>query len=350
VVTGCGTPPKAETTPPTPPPPTASIAAPAPAIAPVPAIGAYEVHEWGVVDVPVAGPLEIAAGPGAPSNEPPRPVKKPVLYFHLDPGAAPLEVDVTARIPHGSMLEVWPDGRLERDTIRWPHVRVGACPRGELPTAVTPQRESGWPSRDGFHEVFDLPSYQTDDSACLTSGDTPARLLFYRGAVEQTRLPIELTRDGDGHVALRTSATNSSTIFLTKAGGGGTPLPWPSAASDGAVPLVQPTTAALDGVRLRDLLNAQIQSAGLTKSEAAAFLNAWSEPFFGVPAATKPTAATAGRDRTAPACAAQLEGPPASLIYVMPAASVNDVASLTLIPAPRVLRRVMVVRLELPGL
>ncbi len=42
-----------------------------------------------------------------------------------------------------------------------------------------------------------------------------------------------------------------------------------------------------------------------------------------------------------------MAGPPASLIYVMPESTVASVAELTLSPAPRTLRRVMVVRIEL---
>ncbi|GAB4109811.1 MAG: hypothetical protein OHK0013_45490 [Sandaracinaceae bacterium] len=70
-----------------------------------PAPAPYEVHEWGFVDVPLGGPAEVGTGPGQPVPvvRPPGPhtVRKPVLYLHLDRGAGPLDVTVTARIPGG---------------------------------------------------------------------------------------------------------------------------------------------------------------------------------------------------------------------------------------------------------
>jgi hypothetical protein len=292
-------------------------------------------------------------------------VKKPVLYFHLDPGAAPLDVDVRAQIPRGSMLEVWPKGELGSDTMRWPRVYVAPCAplaSGERPTSATASlRASGWPTRDGFNEVFDLPAYETNDSACLTSGDTAARLLFYRGSVGRTRLPIELERDAEGRLGLRASVPGRGAVLVIRAGGGGSTLTWPAvgntvslaASLDAAVP------APLDGPRLARTLADQLTAGGLTKPEAAAFLNAWTRPFFGVDPAVAMTAAAtaatpdeergASRRERAPTCAMPIEGPPASVVYVMPEGSVNDVAALDFAPPPRALRRVMVVRLELPG-
>src|SRR5262245_23237500 len=60
-----------------------------------PGPSSYEVHEWGLVDV-VGTTFEVGSGPGPrTTNDAPRPVRKPVVYFHLD-GSTPIDVRVTA--------------------------------------------------------------------------------------------------------------------------------------------------------------------------------------------------------------------------------------------------------------
>ncbi len=306
-------------------------------------VGAFDVHEWGVIDVAASGGIEVAAGPGAPSEDPPRPVKKPVLYFHLDKGAPPIDIAVSARIPSGRMLEVWPPGQLRDDAISWPKVRLAACP-SPYPTFTERSAElapPGYPTRDGFNEVRELGGYETRDAACVTSDGVLGRLLFYRGAVRGTRLPIEVVRNPEGSLALRASVAGTGPVFFVAGGGRGIALSWP--AVDRPAGLPSALTESFDGAAQTRLLESAILERGLTPDEAKAFLRAWSQPFFGVRTASH------GHEHDAGAtCAARPEGPPVSIIYLMPDASVASVAELTIEPRPRSVKRVLVVRIELP--
>jgi len=317
---------------------------------------AFDVHEWGVIDVAPSGAVELAAGPGtqqntgarpAPPNEEPRPMRKPVVYFHLDPGAAALDVDVRAHIPRGSMLEVWPEGELAADAIRWPHVRVSPCgvPMPSIAAQLPRLRADRSATRDGYSEVFELPEYETSDAACLTSGTTTGRLLFYRGAVPSTPLPIEVSRSAQGARVMRASARGEGTVIFTAAGGRGITLPWPAVGADVGLP--EAFSESFEGEQLARTLEREITERGLTGPEAAAFMRAWSRAFFGVDSPASGATRDqqeAGRESTR---RGPRVGPPAALIYVMPEATVAGVAELTITPPPRSVRRVMVVRIEL---
>ena len=131
--------------------PPSATAAPAPAPTPAPAAtlepgtAAYDVHEWGLIDyVRASTAHEVATGPGlhrvAPTPNIPSPVhapvmggptsapRKPVLYFHLRAGSAPVTVDATVELVGGSIVEHWPDGELRGGRIRWPRVELTAEP------------------------------------------------------------------------------------------------------------------------------------------------------------------------------------------------------------------------------
>lgn len=85
-------------------------------------------------------------------------------------------------------------------------------------------------------------------------------------------------------------------------------------------------------------------------SETDAFMAAWSEPFFQTPwqGAARDLSARESPARSARRGVVAPPEPRAMILYVMPEASVPAVAELTITPAPRALRRVMVVRQELP--
>jgi hypothetical protein len=108
-----------------------------------------------------------------------------------------------------------------------------------------------------------------------------------------------------------------------------------------------PAQRTLDGAALATRLSSMLVAAGLTQPEADAFLRAWSSPLFSVSWPANAAAAT----RDAPA----RRGPARSLtalpapyvLYILPEASVPALAELTITPTPRVVRRVMVVRVEL---
>jgi hypothetical protein len=333
--------------------------APSPSPAPVAAAAApFEVHEWGVVDVPLAGTPELAAGPGRPQPQPgPMPVRKPVLYFHLDPGAAPLEVEVAARIPGGQLLEQWPNLTqwpellVTGDGVRWPRATLAPCAVPLAPLAsrmpIPLDQRAGCGTPDGYCEIYDLGLYQSADASCLTHRDVTARLLFYRGSVVRPALPHTIARDASGARSVRTSAPGGSPLLFVR-GGRGIELPWPAPGAEVVLP--DAFSESFDGPRLASSMARMVRDAGLTEGETEAFMLAWSEEFFGAPwggqGATRDLAERESGGRW-PAPARRARPEPPILLYVMPEASVPALAELTITPAPRVLRRVMVVRVEL---
>ncbi len=318
----------------------------------------FEVHEWGVVDVPLGGPSEVGAGPGQPSvDSSPHPVRKPVVYFHLDPGASPLEVEVSARIPRGSVIEVWPNltqwpgTTVEGDTLRWPSATLGACSVPLAPASargLIPQEQRACDAPDGYCEIYDLPTYMTSDASCLTHGGVVARLLFYRGAVAQPSLPLTVARDAAGQLALSASEPSSAGVLYV-AGGRGIELPWPAPGAEVGLPEV--FSESFDGPALARVMAGMVSRAGLSGPETDAFMAAWSQDFFGTPWQGESTRDLPEREpaRWPSGPGARRAAPPPApvLLYVMPESTVSRVAELTITPAPRVLRRVMVVRVEL---
>ncbi len=320
----------------------------------------FEVHEWGVVDVPAYGATEVAGGAGRPRPDEQEhgQARKPVLYFHLDSGADPIEIEVGARIPGGRLHEHWPsevlwhEVALTPEGVRWPRARLARCgsPLYEGERQPPPRsREATCDTPDSYCEINDLPLYLTTDASCLTYHDVDARLLFYRGSIGTPRLPIAVSRNAAGRTVLRADAPSGARMLYV-VGGRGVELPWPAPGAEVAIP--EALTESLDGGRLASSMARLVTEAGLTTEETGAFMRAWSESFFGVP---WPIAAEHDRPgRESPAGGASpmrhstvLFRP--VLLYVMPEATVSAVAELDITPAPRVIRRVMVVRVDLPA-
>lgn len=307
----------------------------------------FEVHEWGVVDVPASGSTEVGAGPGQPGAifDEHRPVRKPVLYFHVDPGGTPPTIDVSARIPGGSLIEHWPASSdwpatsISSDGVSWRGMSLGACVRPASVTRGPVAREATiCAAPDGYCEVNDLPGYETADASCLQAGGFEARLLFYRGAVPTPALPLSVTRDPSGRYSLRASDPGGSAILFVR-DGRGISLPWPAPGTDVGLP--DAFSESLDGEALARSMASIVSAAGLTTDEADAFMRAWSEAFF--------QSRWSGPTRDLPERSARrlTQAPAPILLYVMPESTVSRVAELTITPAPRALRRVMVVRVEL---
>ncbi len=309
------------------------------------AAASFDVHEWGVVDVPAAGAAEVGAGPGQPNLFPDdlRPVRKPVLYFHVDPGGAPPTIDVAARIPGGSLIEHWPASgdwsatSITADGVSWRGLTLGACTR---PAAVmrSPAREAavcGAP--DGYCEVNDLAGYETADASCAHAGGFEARLLFYRGVVPAPTLPLRVSRDASGALSLAATEAGGSEVLFVR-DGRGISIPWPASGSPQTLPDV--FTESYDGEALARTMAAMVTRAGLSSDEADAFMRAWSEAFF--------QSRWSGATRDESSARRLTQTPAPILLYVMPEATVSRVAELTISPPPRTVRRVMVVRVELP--
>ncbi|MFO0712728.1 MAG: hypothetical protein U0353_22945 [Sandaracinus sp.] len=311
----------------TPPPPEPESAALAP----------IEVHEWGLVDIPRMGPAEIGTGPGRPV---PMSVRKPVLYVHADPGAPPITIDVRVDMPHGEVLEVWPTSsewpstHVEPTSILWRGLTVSGCEGAPTRGPLAAREATGCATADGYCEVNDLPGYVTSDASCLVANGTSASLLFYRGRATTVAVPLQIV----SAESVMSHTTGGSPILRFRSGHG-SETPWPI---PGPPATLAPDT--LDGDALAHRLHVLLMEAGLTSPEADAFLRAWSESMFGVPW---------GAVRDAPSPSARrgraLAADPPVAIYILPETLVAPIAELTITPTPRVVRRVMVVRVELPG-
>ena len=308
---------------------------------------AFEVHEWGFVDVPLTGPTEIGAGPGQPAPDVPMIVRKPVIYVHADPGTTTPPLDVQARFPSGELLEVWPTQsewpgtRSDAASIHWTGLTLAACDgsTGAAGFAPTQREARACATVDGYCEVNDLPTYATSDATCLVSNGVSAPLLFYRGRTSSATLPLRVT-DAGGTVRLESSADGGSSILHVR-DWLGSETTWPARGAS----VTTPAERTLDRNALASRLSSMLVAAGLTQPEADAFLRAWSTALFQVPwptsDVTRDVPARRGPSRA-------LTAPPAPyLLYILPEASVPALAELTITPTPRTVRRVMVVRVEL---
>lgn len=314
-----------------------------------------EVHEWGLIDVYSDGQIEIAAGPGSassrptptPAYRPPMPMRKPVVYFHLDPTVDHLDVQVDVRIA-GAMLETWPTPTTQvgLDHIAWQGT-VAHCAAGAFSAAkdgAIQASRRGCATSDGVCEVADLPTYETSDGDCVSVGAQQGRLLFYRGELAPgIALPLTVTqtmRAEPGLPAITVSSVMRITsplahpvFFLAEEGGsilqpqlGDTTLP---PCRDGTNPDLQPTDSLIQP------FTAALVDAGLSADEARAFMAAWSDAIFGEEANRR-----RGPSRDARATPT-LEG---TLLYVLPREDIERLAPMQVSPTPRRLERVMIVR------
>lgn len=366
VSTGCGEAAPAATPAlspdPAPTPAAPSRPTPASAASPTPA---YEVHEWGLVDVPLGGvPAEIAAGPGraetiADSTMPPpaaplpglpppvrpppvrpphRPpvvvpppvsVRKPVVYVHLAEGTTQLRFDLEVHLPGGgSVLEHWPQGAGTGDLLRWTGVTATDC---TTPPAV-PAFGRACDTADGYCERHDLDIYVATGVACLDVAGTRAPFLFYRGSSPLDSLPLRYGVASAGAIEVTYSgpvpAARRVLRFLRTPGGlrvAEAELP----AAGGTFTIPEPVIVA-DRAALEAAARADLAALGLTSAEADAFVRAWAGELFDTPAA-----------RDAPVVL------DAYLLYWAPRDAIERMAELVFTPPPTAVHRAIMARVEL---
>ena len=258
------------------------------------------------------------------------PMRKPVVYFHLDPNVPSLDVRVEVHIA-GTMIETWPTPTSQTgvDHIVWQGT-VAQCPEGAQSAAndsAVQAARAHCQTSDHVCEVADLPTYETNDGACVNVGAQQGRLLFYRGELARgTTFPIAVTPAA----TLTLSTALEHPVFFISEGAGSVHdaqvgellFPATTGGTEASLPradtLIEPFTAEL--VR-----------AGLTQDEARAFMAAWSDSLFG----GQPTRDIGSRG-VAP--------PESILLYFLPRADIERLAPMTVQPTPRSLERVMVVR------
>lgn len=316
-----------------------------------PAAGRFAVHEWGLVVTEVGGALAIATTspqPPAPGPvEPPfaRPAK-PVFYVHLDDGIDEASFSLGVRsVSRGRVIEHFPLAvRQERNTaIVWENVfaRRGAC-QGRYPGLGDPLCATP----DGLCELAELSDYETQEAACLTFGDQRVGLLFYRMDGARDTLPLDVRRDAQGNVRLRSVGAPPGGLVMRihrRATFGSTRVRTVTLDADGraVIPAESSTAGLLPSATGLTLLSAALDEAGLTPQERDAFLRAWRAPLFGVDEGA-PLASAASPPVNHP-----LAPVADALLYFWPRANVDAALPLTITPAPREVRRVFAVRVDL---
>jgi hypothetical protein len=311
--------------------------------APTPSAGpSYEVHEWGLVQgtsndgVMLSGPFAQPA---------PMPVAKPVLYFHRS-GEGPLRVDVEARIANGRIVEHWPTPGGDPGTrAAWQGVEItnSNCHGSRYPS----QREDPCSRLNDGCEAATLASVETDDSSCAAWPDAEHRYnhLFYRGEVSGAPpLPLALEPRPDG--SLRVTSRSRDPIpgrLVRIVRSNNMPgvidavivvAPPPPGQS---IVVSAPTAPLASGL---DAVTESLRAAGMTDAEIAAFHRAWDGPIFGA------TGATAESPVTATPIIARPLAPSRSVLYVLPASSADQLATLSFTPPPTAVRRAIAAWVE----
>ena len=300
----------------------------------------YDVHEWGLL----RGTADDGVMLSGPHSDPPAiALAKPVLYFHRA-GDGPLTVDVSVVIPRGQIIEHWPLGETggHPETITWPRVTVqaGTCPGARYPSPSEPPCTS---VSDGC-ESAELATVETDDGDCLQTADGTAwNHLFYRGAIEGApSLPLRLETLDDGRLRVTNTGTAQIAGRLLRLHHDGVGRTDAALVASPPSPGAQATLAVPAG-RAQDAADALVESlraAGLTDPEARAFRRSWDATLFGSgvvaeASAEAPPAATAMGASPAPA-------PWTSVVYVLPEATAETLATLQLSPPPRAVHRAIV--------
>ncbi len=338
----------------------------------------YDVHEWGLVDVYASG-LDITAGSPRMQRWMQAPElmveDKPIVYFHYVSGDfRPIEMHVG--IPGGELREVWPSGQanVEDDELSEDGTRAAisgdfVIAMTQAPECLVPGNIGGLcrqdPARDRYCERAELGNYQANDASCLqvwrpgpSTRREVAPFFFYRGAQSASaRLsvtvqngditqvdPLELPRgfiveygtndDGTAAVDDVLVATDRRRAPDTQDEVQDSPVRAPLQVQ---APRIYPqdihvipqNSAAISSEEAAAILHADLVRIGLTDSEAQAFMGAWTAELF------------EGRNADGSGIRGRV------LLYWLPQATVSRVATVSLTPAPRNLRRAMLVRVHL---
>lgn len=339
----------------------------------------YEVHEWGLLRAQRDGSADVLrVGAVAPA----RPVEvmavdKPVLYFHSsEPRTLRL---VSASVDGGTILETWPfvelQSRQDGAEIAWRDVSLGSpanCVPSALPGASSlPCSLLG---SGAFCESAGLATVRTAESACVTTGGTTDRFLFYRAQSHTFTPPlrvartevfedVRVTNDGDDGipgVIVRIWSDGSRTrtliaeppaphqsVVIGRAfddvaatdEDGDRPVAVDRLSMDESLPAPSVTGPGRDGIRRT------MREIGLTDAEVDAFFAAWDTTLFGGtnadagPVTDMPVAVDDSRSMDVDGELA----PRDSLLYFLPEPSTDRVATLSFDPPPRAVHRALAI-------
>lgn len=307
---------------------------------PRPAGAPYEVHEWGLVRADVGDVLN--TGAIAPPSYEPMIMDKPLLYFHA---ASPMELRrVSVHAPNGTILETWPAATGGEGDIAWMNVALGTaadCLVSPLPKRADPAC-ARLPS-DAECESTQLAIVRTEDAACVRSGETTERFLFYRARTDVFAPPLKLSRSADA-------------VNVTIENEGSLPIPGMVVRIRNRDGIVHSTVAMPPAPRAKvvmgldavvdgeladdkavdrkaapasgagpDAVRMTMAELGMSPAEIKAFMDAWSEALF------MPN----GYDG--------LRSPSDAILYFLPAQTIDTIAKLEFDPPPRAVKRAFAV-------
>lgn len=332
---------------PAPAPVTVIAPTPSPAPSPTSSGSGYELHEWGVVDVPSDGSaVELAAGAGR--IERPMSVRKPVIYVRLVGGATEATFGLRVALGGGTIVEHYPAATFTGGGLEWPSV-VARAAHASARWASDPSRgATGCGTPDGVCEVLELEHYDAPSAAGLDVGGVQTGLLFYRASMPSVTLPLTAGRGADMtvHVSATTSMAGAAGSIwrLSTSLSGPWPIgrvvvsraafPTPGASVDIGVGTTVITRA--EGVQE---LGQALASLGMTEDETAAFMAGWADELFGADAA--------GARREVRDLAAQGPRLQDVLLFFLPEPAVDAISTLTATPPPRSIRRAFLIRIDL---
>ncbi|MFK8004348.1 MAG: hypothetical protein AB8H86_32580 [Polyangiales bacterium] len=338
------------------PPPTAPETPPtssAPALA---ESSTFTVHEWGFIGHHFAsgrdGSLSLATGrarrasPRTPaaSAVPPRTrvhgdEGRPVIYFHFDEPARPMEIRVTFDVGEGTMVEHLPTAHNEGSQYRWDLIASHArCPPGSDGYPAGGRSTCGG-RPDGYCEASFLRAYETDDAACLEVDGRSWKQLFYRSQV-RVALPIEVSQGEDGFVVHAHAALPGRLMHIRRGERLDDTRVHVFDAPASGEQLVLPTETAGTPIEGQRFLEAELRARGMTEAESRAFMRGWVVDLLG----SNTGVGERVQDMRAPD---NLAAKRDALVYFMPEAAVQAMAPLQFEPPAREVRRAILVRVDL---
>ncbi len=324
----------------------------------------FVVHEWGTLTFVVGSDGSLVTGLHHEEEDLPPFVadrmassklgigvegkmETPVTYFYAP---SPLRVSVKVRFPRGiftqwfpyawnmapgvnaigedpwlctiASLPTWCEERLSQEVknglLDWGPIDVLA--RDAAPQLAGPLGDTTWRfARNVASNVLAVPMPGS------SGAQQHERFLFYRG-LGSVKLPFIPRLEGN-RVTLDLPAGGSKVggLFLMQVTSGGADFK-PLGELQPGQPLTAELPAALQPLgefvpALKSSLKTQLEGDGLYADEAQAMVDTWERSYFKTPGAR--------------------------LLYLLPAAQTDAIIPLEIAPAPRTLRRTMVIRLEL---
>jgi len=313
----------------------------------------YEVHEWGLVH----GAPNDTAEASAVSAQPPESMTlsdKPVLYFHAEEPFTLRSVTVTAT--DGFVREHWPltGPSPNPPSVRWTDLRIGGdrCEPVRLPRLD--ERPCTDAPTGSDCEAVSLAITRTPSALCIRSRGIEESFLFYR-STSRTFVPtLRATREANDAVRIERVGRDEipGGILIVRRVGGVTRIQIRRLMRDEVIVRPGDEGGTVDAATAS--LRATMLRIGLDRSEADAFLRAWTVPIFGPGGAADSRGAVDDRisDETSQdrrsADVALAPGPALALVYFLPVSSVDSVARLSFDPPPRRVVRSMAVWQPIP--